>query len=525
MGRVYRSSYLVKGKAANRKRVRSTKWYVSFRDADGILRRRAAFTDKEASRQLLAQLERDAARETVGRRDPFVQHRKRPLSTHLDEWHQGILDKGRTRKHADLVKRRAEAVFTACRFPRWSDISAAKVQRHIAQLRDEGDMGAQTRNFHLAAAKQFCNWMVTEQRAESNPLQHLKGENVKLDRRHERAEFTADQLQRLVTAAHNGPTIRGVPGPERALIYRLAAETGLRAAEVRALTVECFRLLGDDATVALCAQHTKNHQAAELPIRVTLAVDLRGHFGTKMPSAPAFKMPSEYDVALVLRKDLELARAVWLEAAGIPEERQRRERSSFLRYRDDAGRYRDFHSLRHSFATLLKQAGVHAKDMQLLMRHSTISLTMDRYTHSVVGNLSAAVNTLPDFRTTSPEETQQQATGTLGEASSESGDIAPDSNRAINGDKPRSLHGVLHGVSAGTLGSERMDARTRIMSPIGTAKGPGASAETPKESTANKGATGTRRQSVASVDTEENRQPPIGLEPMTCGLQNRCSTN
>ncbi len=30
---------------------------------------------------------------------------------------------------------------------------------------------------------------------------------------------------------------------------------------------------------------------------------------------------------------------------------------------------------------------------------------------------------------------------------------------------------------------------------------------------------------LSSVDTESHGQPPIGLEPTTCGLQNRCSTD
>lgn len=54
---------------------------------------------------------------------------------------------------------------------------------------------------------------------------------------------------------------------------------------------------------------------------------------------------------------------------------------------------------------------------QQLARHSTISLTMDRYTHTVLGDLSEALASLPDFAGSDPtRETQQRATGTHGRA-------------------------------------------------------------------------------------------------------------
>jgi integrase len=72
----------------------------------------------------------------------------------------------------------------------------------------------------------------------------------------------------------------------------------------------------------------------------------------------------------------------WLKAAEKdPEERQRRERSTFLCDVDDAGQVFDFHALRHQFITNLARAGVAAQVAQTLARHSTITLTMDRYSH------------------------------------------------------------------------------------------------------------------------------------------------
>ena len=62
---------------------------------------------------------------------------------------------------------------------------------------------------------------------------------------------------------------------------------------------------------------------------------------------------------------------------------------------DASGRYVDFHSLRHSFASILHLSGVSPKVAQSLLRHSTIGLTMDTYTHIGLYDERAAINSLP----------------------------------------------------------------------------------------------------------------------------------
>ena len=44
--------------------------------------------------------------------------------------------------------------------------------------------------------------------------------------------------------------------------------------------------------------------------------------------------------------------------------------------------YPYFHALRHTFITNLARSGVHPKTAQSLARHSTITLTMDRYSRN-----------------------------------------------------------------------------------------------------------------------------------------------
>ena len=75
-----------------------------------------------------------------------------------------------------------------------------------------------------------------------------------------------------------------------------------------------------------------------------------------------------------------------------------------------SGGVADFHALRHTFITNLARSGVHPKTAQALARHSTITLTMDRYSHSLLEDHAAAVGRLPDLAQASDQEAR--ATGT-----------------------------------------------------------------------------------------------------------------
>jgi len=95
---------------------------------------------------------------------------------------------------------------------------------------------------------------------------------------------------------------------------------------------------------------------------------------------------------------------------GVRLERQAREQSDFLQYKDAAGRFLDFHSLRHTTGSLLAAAGVHPKVAQTVMRHSTIDLTMSRYTHVFKGQESDAVANLPDLGQKIAQPTKEEGT-------------------------------------------------------------------------------------------------------------------
>jgi integrase len=92
-----------------------------------------------------------------------------------------------------------------------------------------------------------------------------------------------------------------------------------------------------------------------------------------------------------------------------------REKSEFLKVVDSAGRVVDFHGLRHTFISSLASGGVHPKIAQTLARHSSITLTMDRYTHLQVADRAATLAALPDLDR--PQSDSFRGTGSRGQQS------------------------------------------------------------------------------------------------------------
>ncbi len=66
-------------------------------------------------------------------------------------------------------------------------------------------------------------------------------------------------------------------------------------------------------------------------------------------------------------------------------------------YIDASCRVFDFHSLRHQCGTMLARAGVHPRDAQSHMRHSSIEITMKYYTHLRKGAEIETAAKIPDL--------------------------------------------------------------------------------------------------------------------------------
>ncbi len=202
------------------------------------------------------------------------------------------------------------------------------------------------------------------------------------------------------------------------MLYHLAVETGFRAGEIRHLTPIAFDLVDDagklhpDPTITIAAAYSKRRREDVQPIRREFAAALMKFLKGKDSSAPVFGLPKGYHLSKIIRRDLEAARGAWIDEAPTATERHHRGQSDFLMYTDHAGRKADFHSLRHTYITNLARGGVHPKVAQTLARHSTITLTMDLYSHTVREDQRDALQALPDLGGDKQAPERLRATGT-----------------------------------------------------------------------------------------------------------------
>ena len=89
----------------------------------------------------------------------------------------------------------------------------------------------------------------------------------------------------------------------------------------------------------------------------------------------------------MLREDVAAARKAWL-----AENQNASSESDFLLPENNDGERLDFHSLRHSCGSWLAMSGANPKLIQAVMRHSTITLTMDTYGHLFPGQETEAAD-------------------------------------------------------------------------------------------------------------------------------------
>src|SRR5262249_44485435 len=331
------------GKTVNGKRVtgESKRWYAEYVDADGLRKRVRGFTDRAATEQLAARLERESAREAEGLGDPARHHRRRPLADHLDEYAAALSAKGDTPEHVRRTLAKVRAIFDGCAFAGISDADPARVSAWLTSLRKpkqpvkvpageeftpraaapllgisldalraavernklvatghgkgrrlprstvealvlKAAEGAspQTVNHYVRAVRGFMRWLVRTKRLASDPLESLPLLNTSTDVRRGRRELSADEMTRLLGAARQTTrSLRGLAGAARYHLSLAAATTGLRAGALANLSPADFDL--GELTVTLPARFNKSRKPRVQPLPAETAAELSGYLQGK----------------------------------------------------------------------------------------------------------------------------------------------------------------------------------------------------------------------------------------------------
>jgi integrase len=311
---------------------------------------------------------------------------------------------------------RLRRICTGCGFKGWMDVvlHADKVD---SWLREQEDFTANTRGCYIKVFRWFCAWMIEKGYADSMPKGLTKSREV--DVQPYAAMEESEYLLLLETTAKAGESY-GLSGPARAILYRLAFDTGLRRGELAALRVRDVNI--KQRTVTVAGIDCKDSIKAVQTITEGTAAILKDYIKGKTPDVRLFDRKtlrrrssktldtaalSDTKTADMLRDDLDAARKAWIDDAKEPDLRQEREQSEFLQAEGERGKI-VFHSLRHTCASSLAAKGVHPSVAQSILRHKDVNLTMSRYTHVLHESQVQAINSLGEVYTVN----QQVRTGT-----------------------------------------------------------------------------------------------------------------
>lgn len=386
--------------------VETAHWHIIFEDNIGIRRNIKAFTNVQATQRLADNIQRllDSKASNAPLSDDLQKFLEQTpnkildkligwkildssrmsaantLDEYIEEFRDYMTKRERDPKYIKSTVSSLKRLFSACSFNSWNDITADKLKAHLDELRDRGNgISKRTYNGYLKTAKHFCKWLAKQLRTIS-PLAYIDGlDNESTDRRHERRAATPDELRKLLETTRNSEARFGLTGYERSLVYWLTVETGLRADELRSLKKLSFDF--DNLTITIIASYSKHRQEDVLPVRPELMTKLKTYLANKTPTAEAFYITDK--TADMLKADLAEAE---------------------ICYVDDNNKVLDFHALRHTFITNLRN--VSSRVAQSLARHKSSAMT-DRYTHINLHDERQALDTLPILTLPSKEQQRQ----------------------------------------------------------------------------------------------------------------------
>lgn len=383
MGWVQRLAYTVAGVNGTRVRKRTRDWWIGWTDSAGTPRRKKIGRDKRAAEGALARVQELVARERAGLpADPAAGDAVRPLTELAAEYLAGLAAAGTSARYRRTIDRHLTAVMVACRWLTWADVGPRPLLAYLGGLRGDGKAPA-TVNGHLRSVRGFVLWLADALNA-ANPIRKVKFLNEDVDRRRGRTQLTDAELARLVAAAAASPYRYKclVNGKARAVVYQLAAYSGLRASELESLTPARFDLDADTPLVTIEAADAKGKRLEPVPLPRHLVPMLREFLAGRPRGGRLF--PGNW--ARHKRQGLWLARD--LKRAGIGTT------SKKGRQLDADGKPYNFHSLRRRYVTRLIRSGADVDQVRRLARHRDVRTTLKYYADSGLAELGAAADKL-----------------------------------------------------------------------------------------------------------------------------------
>ena len=317
--------------------------------------------DNQVAEKMKAEFIREKERELGGIMEPkpLRDAAQKPLCNHVADFVADLRSRKKDEHYVDVLETHLLKLIKDNNWRLPKDITADS----FIAWRSRQNFAAKTKHHYQIDCCNFLNWMRSNRRMTSNPLEFVGKIELRGNQVVTRRKFTVEEIRRL--AAVSG---------SRWIVYLTAVNTGLRRGELKQLQKADVRLYEERPYILVRASTTKNHKIAPLWLNRELADELK-----------KLARPDDNGTALVFESIPRMERFKRdLAAAKIP-------------YKDDHGHVADFHALRHTLASNLAAAGVHPAMAKAIMRHSDIGLTMGTYTHTSALALAEAVEKLPTF--------------------------------------------------------------------------------------------------------------------------------
>lgn len=379
MGRVFQPWYRNR---ATGERVTVKAWYAEWQGADSKTHRKKVGA-KNLAQAYLARKLGEVERQKAGIAPPPSADGLAPLAALLDDYLKELASRDTDATYRRTVNARLTRILTECGWLMWPDVAAAAMQQFLGALR--AVRSPATANGYLRDAKAFVGW-IADRLGTASPLRKVAPFPEEADRRRSKAILSDAELAALVQAASAAPRRHNtrIGGPDRAVLYQVAAFTGLRASELASLTPACFRLDADVPAVHVAAEHQKGRRPDPVPLPPHLVTLLRKWLKGRPLHLPLW--PGHWARDRRQRKWL----ALDLRRAGIGTPAPGTKYSQL----GPDGKPYTFHSLRRGYITRLIRSGADVDLVRRLARHRSITTTLNHYTHADLPDLAAAARKL-----------------------------------------------------------------------------------------------------------------------------------
>jgi integrase len=320
-------------------------------------------TDKQVADKKAHEFIQEREREAAGILEPKTvrDSAKKPLSAHLEDYTADLAARGRDGRGgrgSRLVASRVKVLLGECEW----QVPCNVTTDSFITWRNRQTASPRTLNHYLQGMISLLNWMEKVGRIKANPLKNVAKTDERGKQKRVRRALSDEELRKLV-----------IGSGERGIIYFTAARTGLRQEELKQMTWGDLHLEATVPFVTVRDYVAKNKKEENVQLVPEIVEALLAHRPATV-TATDLVFPPGIPRALRLRKDLK--------ANGIP-------------YRDEMGRYADFHALRYTWATFLQRNGVAQRFAMKLMRHSDIKLTAKVYTDEMQLPIYDAIKNLP----------------------------------------------------------------------------------------------------------------------------------